>query len=75
MVPNIEQDDILLLGIVFYIRNIILLGLTTKISTTKVRPAVKGRRPTIPQMVRARPVPEFGGVAGARVLGLGFMGF
>ena len=30
MVPNIEQDYILLLGIVFYIRNDILLGLTTK---------------------------------------------
>ena len=30
MVPNIESDCILLLGIVFYIRNIILLGSTTK---------------------------------------------
>ena len=30
MVPNIEKDYILLLGIVFYIRNIILLGSTTK---------------------------------------------
>ena len=29
MVPNIEEDDNLLLGIVFYIRNIILLGSTT----------------------------------------------
>ena len=30
MVPIIELDYILLLGIVFYVRNIILLGLTTK---------------------------------------------
>ena len=30
MVRNIEQDYILLLGRVFYIRDIILLGLTTK---------------------------------------------
>ena len=30
MVPNIEKDYILLLGIVFYIRNILLLGSTTK---------------------------------------------
>ena len=29
MVPKIEQDYILLLGIVFYIRNIILLGSTS----------------------------------------------
>ena len=29
-VPNTEQDYILLLGIVCYIGNIILLGLTTK---------------------------------------------
>ena len=29
MVPIIEKDYILLLGIVFYIRNIILLGSTT----------------------------------------------
>ena len=34
MVPNIEYDYILLLGIAFYIRNIILLGATTKKSTT-----------------------------------------
>ena len=32
MVPIIEQDYILLLGLVFYIRNIILLGSTTKIT-------------------------------------------
>ena len=30
MVHNVESDSILLLGIVFYIRNIILLGSTTK---------------------------------------------
>ena len=30
MVPIIESDYIILLGIVFYTRNIILLGLTTK---------------------------------------------
>ena len=30
MVPNIEEDYILLLGIVFYIRSIILLGSITK---------------------------------------------
>ena len=30
MAPNIEEDYILLLGIVFYKRNIILLGSTTK---------------------------------------------
>ena len=30
MVPNIEYDSILLFVIVFYVRNIILLGLTTK---------------------------------------------
>ena len=29
-VPNVEQDYILLLGIVFYIKNEILLGSTTK---------------------------------------------
>ena len=33
MVPNIEYDSILLLGIVFYIRNIILLGSTTQKNT------------------------------------------
>ena len=30
MVPIIEKDSILLLVLVFYIRNVILLGLTTK---------------------------------------------
>ena len=30
MVPIIEQDCILLLGIVFYVRNVILQGSTTK---------------------------------------------
>ena len=30
MVPYIEQDSILLLGIMFYIRNMLVLGLTTK---------------------------------------------
>ena len=30
MVPILEQDDILLLVIVLFIRNIILLGLSTK---------------------------------------------
>ena len=30
MVPNIEKDYILLLGVVVYIRNVILLGSTTK---------------------------------------------
>ena len=33
MVPNIEEDWILLWGIVFYIMNIILLGSTTKSAT------------------------------------------
>ena len=33
MVPNIESDYILLLGYSIYIRNIILLGLTTKKNT------------------------------------------
>ena len=34
MVPNIEQDYILLSGIVFYISYIILLGSTTKKNAT-----------------------------------------
>ena len=36
MVPNIEQDYILLLGIVLYTKNITLLGSTTKKNTTQV---------------------------------------
>ena len=36
MVPNIEYDYILLFGIVLYIRNIILLGSTTKKSITHI---------------------------------------
>ena len=36
MAPNIELDSILLLGIIFYIRNIILLGLTTKKTITQL---------------------------------------
>ena len=35
-VPNIELYSILLLGIIFYIRNIILLGSTTKKITTLI---------------------------------------
>ena len=37
MVPSIDSDYILLLGIVFYIRNSILLGLTTKNKATPIR--------------------------------------
>ena len=37
MVPNIEKDCILLLGIVFYIRNITLPGFTAKKNATHVR--------------------------------------
>ena len=49
--PNTEQDSILFLGIVSYMRNIILLGLTTTKNTTHLNspgmfpaPSIRGSK-------------------------------
>ena len=53
MVPIIEYEYILLLGIVFYRRNIILLGLTTKKTATHVPQVTQHRAVRLPPATSA----------------------